>query len=642
MDKKIEALIKDQNKFVKKLSNDELVELLQKLSDAYYNSGESLVSDDIYDFLIDTLKERDPGNEFLKKVGAPVKGTREKVNLPFEMGSLLKLKPGNNDVETWAKKYPGPYFISDKLDGASAQIYKNQSGEVFMFSRGDGEVGQNISHLLPYVISKSTAKSIPNGTSIRGELIISKDNFKKVAKRMKNARNTVSGLISSKTVDEEVADITTFVSYAIINPRYDYKKQMDLLESWKFEVVSHKFVDKVTEDFFKEHLTKRKEGNKYEMDGIVCVDCSKVYSHQGGYREHEFAFKMLTSDQIATATVDSVIWNPTKDGYLKPTVKIVPVDLLGVTIKKASGFNAKFIVDNKIGPGAIIKLVRSGDVIPDIHEVIKPAKEPQMPDFPYKWNSTKVDLILKDENDANGKRIVTIKILYYFFSTIGVKYLGEGIITKLVDNGYDSVEKILSAKKKELVTIDGLGDSIVDKITEEIDRAFSEITLETFMAASGKLGRGLGRRKLAEIINIYPNILKEDEDGLDEKIMKVPGFSDKSTELFITNFKSFKEFYKRVSKIKDLSRFDKIKVAKTGGKFDDKSFVLTGSRDAQIIKFIEDNGGKITGSVSKNTEMVIHADNADTSTNKFVKATELNIPLIKVSEFIKKYITIYK
>ena len=131
---------------------------------------------------------------------------------------------------------------------------------------------------------------------------------------------------------------------------------------------------------------------------------------------------------------------------------------------------------HSIGPGAKIKIVRSGDVIPYILEVTSGAKEPQLPEFPYKWNSTNVDLILSDENDNNGKQIVTIKLMVHFFSTIGVKHLSEGIITKLVEKGYDSVDKILKGEKSKLSKIEGIGEKMYDKIYSEIYREFKEIS----------------------------------------------------------------------------------------------------------------------------------------------------------------------
>jgi DNA ligase (NAD+) len=641
------SINKNPSKYAQKITIDELVKLLEILSDAYYGTGEPIVSDEIFDELYDILKKRDPTNIYLKKVGGPEKGTKELVELPFEMGSLIKIKPGNEDLNKWISKYKGQYNLSDKLDGVSGQIYKNQSGKIFMYSRGDGVEGQNISHLLKYIISPKALELIPNGTSIRGELIISKKNFKKIEDRMKNARNAVAGLVNAKNFDKDIANITEFVAYSILNPRYLHHDQIKLLTKWKFNVVINKFVDKLKEDILKLYLVERREKSEYEIDGIVCVDDSKIYPHEEGYPEHAFAFKMLMQDQIRETRVIEILWKPSKDGLLKPTIVVEPVNITGVTIKKATAFNAKFISDNEIGPGAKIKIVRSGDVIPYILEVTKGSKNgPQMPKFKYKWNSTGVDIILQNENntngDNNGTEMVKVQLLIHFFSTMGIKYMSDGILNNLAINGYDTVNKILVAKKKDLIKIDGLGEKIIDKIYKEIDRAFENVSLEVFMSASNKLGRNLGTRKIKEIINKYPNILVEaenaDEDELYEKIIEVPGFSDKLSKQFCDNFDKFMKFYKEISKLKDLSRFENIIIENIEGIFSDKSIVFTGFRDLSLEKFIIENGGKINNSVSSNTYILIHKDDADTSTNKFIKAKEKGVKIIKKSDFIKKYI----
>ena len=102
-----------------------LVEILRKLNEAYHSTDKPLVSDKVYDILYDILKERDPINKFFKEIGAKVKITRESVKIPFPMGSLSKIKPDSPFLNKWLLTYKGPYIISDKLDGISAQIYND-------------------------------------------------------------------------------------------------------------------------------------------------------------------------------------------------------------------------------------------------------------------------------------------------------------------------------------------------------------------------------------------------------------------------------------------------------------------------------------------------------------------------------------
>ena len=108
---------------------------------------------------------------------------------------------------------------------------------------------------------------------------------------------------------------------------------------------------------------------------------------------------MVLSDQVVEAKVVDVIWNASKSGYLKPRVRIEPVNIGGVKIEYATGFNGNFIEENKIGVGAIIQIVRSGDVIPHIKSVTTPAEKTKMPDVPYTWTDTHVDIILTNKDD---------------------------------------------------------------------------------------------------------------------------------------------------------------------------------------------------------------------------------------------------
>ena len=125
-----------------------------------------------------------------------------------------------------------------------------------------------------------------------------------------------------------------------------------------------------------------------------------------------FAFKMVLSDQIVEAKVLDVEWSASKHGLLKPRVRIEDVYIGGVRISYATGFNAKFIMDNKIGVGAVVKLIRSGDVIPHIMSVVKPAAAPIMPAGNYTWTSTGVDIMLvgmQQDETVQQKRVIVYK-----------------------------------------------------------------------------------------------------------------------------------------------------------------------------------------------------------------------------------------
>jgi NAD-dependent DNA ligase len=651
----LEQIDSNPRKYAENVTISELVQNLQILSDVYYNTGNSLVDDATFDMLREVLEERDPKNKFLKNVGAPIKVEKEKVKLPYPMGSLNKIKPEKENLQDWLDKYKGPYILSDKMDGISAQLYKKSANEYKLYTRGDGLVGQDISNLVPYIITNDSIKldEIPIDTSIRGEIIMSKKNFETISGEMKNARNAVGGIVNSKTEDatfKKLAKLCDFITYEIIHPRLLYQEQFKLLEKYNFKVAKHRVEKNISYDMLSEYLKDRRKNGEYEIDGIVVADGSKIHEHVEGYPDFAFAFKTVLDDQIAITTVVRVIWDASMDGYLKPRIEIVPVQITGTTVTYATAFNAKFVEENKLGPGAKVKLVRSGDVIPHIMEVIKPATsdKPQMPDIPYVWTPTHVDIIVQDLYGAQND-VITVKRLTFFFKSIDAKYISEGIITKLVNAGYKSVKDILSADKDKLSEIDGIGDKLVNKIFDSIHEALKNVGLAQFMAATHIFGRGLGERKIKEILKTYPNIMNEKWDNKTflNNILKINGFSTITATKFCDNFKEFKEFLNELNTVEgvDLSHLTKKVEIKPEDENEDeneidlsgKSFVFTGFRDKTLEEKIEELGGKVKTSVSKNTTAVVKPDDSEEKSSKLGDADTYKVKILTKSEFIDQY-----
>lgn len=625
-------------KYATSVSVQTLEKTLRVLSKAYYYTNKPLVSDEIFDLLKDTLNKRDPKNSFIKEVGAPIYGV--KVKLPFQMASLDKIKPDTDRLGGWMKTYKGKYYMSDKLDGCSAMYYKDKKGYHHLYTRGNAEEGQDITHLLAYFSKGVKFDKIPNETAVRGELVIPKTVFKKkLSKKFKNARNTVAGLVNSKrNFSITVAESTEFVAYAVVNPRMKISKQFNNLEKWGFEVVDYSSTKKLTNENLSKLLLKRRKKGKYDIDGIVVMDDSSEYTNSEDNPDHAFAFKMVLSDQLADVIVREVKWDISKDGYMKPVVHIEPVKLVGVTVRKATGFNAKFIKDNKIGPGAVIRIVRSGDVIPYIKAIVKPARKGSLPEGDFKWNKTKVDIIAKDIADDPK---VLAKRLQHFFTKLSIKHVGLGIATKFVEAGYETVNDILNENNETLAEIDGIGETLVLKIKENIDMAFSKMTLPKLMAASHVFGRGLGSRQLKLITDAYPNIMNEkwSESDLYDKVIELEGFEHKRAKQFSEAFNEFKKYFKKLNKIVDISHVTIVKtkkVSKKHKKLDGMKIVFTGFRDADLKNIIENAGGKVSTSVSGKTDLVVYIPGGKGGA-KLEKAKKLNIKLLTKSDFVKAY-----
>ena len=379
--------------FLKTLTEQELGSMIEGSNQAYYGNDEPIMSDDQYDLLREYVMEKYPKNEIAKDghVNLQMEAVKNKVNLPYEMWSMDKIKPDTGALAKWIAKYRGPYVLSCKLDGVSG-MYSTEGAQPKLYTRGNGIMGQDVSHMIPYL-------QLPkeSGIVIRGEFIIPKDVFvKKYAADFSNPRNFVAGVVNQKTVNSERIRDLDFVAYEIIKPEIKPSEQMNMFTDMDVEVVRFIVENSVSNELLSELLVEWREGYKYEIDGVICCN-DQVYDRKRGNPEHAFAFKMVLGDQVAEAKVVDVIWTASKDGYLKPRVQIEPVVLGGAKIEYATGFNAKFIVDNKIGVGAVISLVRSGDVIPHILGVVRPAPEPMMPTQDYKWNDTHVDIELVDK-----------------------------------------------------------------------------------------------------------------------------------------------------------------------------------------------------------------------------------------------------
>ena len=637
--------------FVKEISNKKLEKILRDLSSVYYNTGDSLVSDEVFDFLKEHLEKIDPSNEFLNEVGAPI-DSKEKVKLPYPMGSLDKIKPETKELDKWKIDYKGPYVVSDKLDGISAQLYITKD-EVKLYTRGDGEYGQDISYLVEYLIYSNKIDKIKKNSklpiSIRGELIISKKNFDKVKDKFKNARNAVAGFVNAKKVDKTLSKIVEFIGYTVINPEMKTEDQMSYLKSFEplKKIVEYKVYtqDKLTNDNLSKYLEERRKSSEFEVDGIVVYDSSRSYQHSEGNPEHGFAFKSILSDQFAEALVVDVIWEASMDGYLKPKVQINPINLVGVTITFATAFHAKFVEENKLGPGAIIKIIRSGDVIPHILEVIKPSTsgKPKMPSTEYVWDKNHVNILIKNINKSEYTDTIKAKKMDYFFSVLDVKNISLGILTKLVENGYDNIIKILESDRHELSKIEGLGKKMIDKIFDNIDEVMSSVSLEKLMAGSHVFGTGIGERKIKQIIREIPNILEiKTKKELKEEVLKLEGFSDITADKFVDNLDKFKIFYKQLKNIYDLDYIEEELKEKEENEdenkdlFADQKIVFTGFRDKNLEDIIEIMGGKVSTSVSSKTTLIVYADNEQNS-SKLEKAKKLGIKTISKSEFLKKY-----
>lgn len=637
-----------------KLNKTQLEVIIKEASRLYYSSDQNLISDKTFDILQDILKEKDPNNELLKQIGS-IEPVINKVKLPYFMGSMDKVKPDSKELERYLSKYKGPYIVSEKLDGLSAllviKINDSKTDKVDLnmqlFSRGTGDMGQNISKLVGYInifnkinIKDFIMKCFKNNLNkvvIRGELIVSKENYnKKYSKKFNKARSLVSGMIHSKKIDEtnkHIVNDINFVGYEVIEPSLNPIQQFKLLDELKFHVANNKEYKTLNTTNLKQILLEFKEQSKYEIDGIILTDVSKKYPRVTGNPKHSVAFKMLLDEQVESTEIINVEYNASKHGVLVPRIKFKQINIGGDNISYTTGFYAKYIKDNKLGPGAKIKIVRSGDVIPYIYQVLSHADEWQKPDEnlgEWEWNNSGLEAVLINKTDNLGVRL---KRLIHFFTTLNVPGLKSGVIERLYNAGYDDIKKIISLKPDMISSLEGFklksATNLYNAIHSIIDK---EISLDVLMTASNIFGEGFGVKKLKLVLDKYPNILDTYNNFTIDKLNEIDGYSDKSSKKFLENIPKFKEWLQNHPQFKytytsrqSISSNDSND--SNNNKFKDYVVVFTGIRDDKMQSIIENGGGKVTNSVNSKTTLVIAKDPNDKK-GKIKKAEELNINII--------------
>ena len=629
------------------LSVKELEEIIVYVADKYYNTSISIINDATYDLLIDFLRLRDPKSKILKNIGAPIK-SKNKVKLDYHLGSMDKIKPADcRKFDSWIKKYKGPYNLSDKLDGVSALLVYKKNESIKLFTRGTATEGHDITVLIKYFnlpsfeeikeyVSKKKIVSDDknNLMAFRGEIIINQKIFEKNwSKTLKNARNSVSGLVNSKNINSDLAKDTNLVLYEVVDPFLKIDEQFKMLNELGFKVVKNKTVSTLSFEILSKYLRDRRSNSEYLIDGIIITDTQKHDRNTDGNPEYAFAFKDILEDQITQSTIIKIEWNISKNGYLNPTVIIEPVCIGGVEIKRVSAHNAKYVVDNKLGVGAIIEIIRSGDVIPYIQKVIKPALKIDLPKGTWYWNETEVDIISNDMESDELK----IKNLQFFFSTLNTKGMGKKNVEKIYNSGLNTIEKILKAKETDLLKIEGFKEKTSSNLILAIKESLTNVNLAKLIAASNALGEGIGELRLKQVLNTYPNLItdykKWTKKEFIDKIKELEGWEDKTSSVLVNNFDEFIKFYNKIKSYITLEKKIEIKQSKLTG----LTVVLTGFRDNDLQEKLEAIGVKISSSVSKNTDYLVvkDKDTINEGTGKVQKAQEAGVKIITKEQLIK-------
>ena len=613
----------------KNLSENELFILLKQLDDSYYNDS-SIISDIEYDIMREYAENKYPNNTYFQCIGYEI-SNNEKIKLPVFMGSMNKIKSENNLIDNWIKKYKGNYVVSSKLDGVSG-LYVKQNNCEQLFTRGNGEYGRDVSKFIPYLnLPKHNHDII-----IRGEFIMSKEIFdSKYKNKFSNSRNLISGIINKKLINETITDID-FVCYELIDPIMKPKEQLEKLLELNYKIVEYSLFDSINNEILTSYLSTLRNNYKYKIDGLIITN-NHIYERTYGNPEHSFAFKMITDNQIAEAVVLDVLWNPSKNGYLKPRIQIQPVLIDNVSIQYLNGFNAYYIEQNKINTGSVLQIIRSGDVIPHILNVVTFSSNGKMPNVSYKWTSSKIDIIIEDlENET-----LKLKQLTLFFKTLEVEDLSEKNVKKIMDSGYNTIEKIIQMKLTDFLSINRFQERMANKIYNSIHEKLNNATIEQLMVGSNIFNRGTSINKIKLIFEVYPNLLEDNIDSQEKiiKITKIKGMSLNSATQFIEKLPLFLEFLTKILneiQIKKILLPIKKEIISNNHILYKKTIVMTGFRNQELAEKIEKVGGVISNIITNKTFILI-TNNYNIINTKMKEAKKINIPILSMEEFIQQY-----
>ena len=636
-----EEIIKDPMGTLKQLPNKKIVKILERADESFFNTNDTVLPDDIYDMVKQYLKKIDSKNPYLKKVGADIQFN--KTVLPFYLGSLDKIKDSASEITKWVSKYKGSYVISEKLDGISCLLYFDNE-TINLYTRGNGYEGQNITHMLPYMnINPVLFTKNKTKIAIRGELIISREKWENIRHIGANARNVVAGAIHSKKVNREIVSNIDFVAYDLMYPRHPLSQSLNIIKKYDIQVV--KTISSSDEtlnlELLSNTLQEWRKNSKYEIDGIVVHHDKEHNILSGKNPKYAFAFKTIHTQEQAEVIVTDIEWNVSKHRYLKPLIKFDEVSLAGVKIKQATGFNASFIKNNLIGPGSHIIIVRSGDVIPHVLSILTPSSsgKPMLPDVPYDWTDTNVDIILKG-SEKNKEH--DIQSFTFFMNTLAIDGVKEGVLTKLYESGYDTLNKIINIQQEDLASLKGFQKKSAEKIYVAL-QSIKDVSCDKLLTASGVFGRGFGEKKIKLITDEFPYISYNRKQSLELRvndILQIKGIAEITASQFIENLPKFYEFCDEIGikcKRNETKTVEESRT-KTYDMFKGKKILFTGFRNKEYEKIIEESGGKIVSTISKSTDIIVAKDKTEKNT-KIEKAEQFGTTIMYKEELDNMFLT---
>jgi len=644
----------------KKLRMQELVDILNKASKAYYQDAAEIMSNFEYDKLYDELLalEQELGitmaNSPTVNVGYEVLSELPKERHEKPMLSLDKTKEVSRLKEFLGQQKA---FLSWKLDGLTIVLTYRSGKLEKAVTRGNGEVGEVITN------NAKTFKNLPLKIAyqgeliLRGEAIISYSDFEKinaeiedVEAKYKNPRNLCSGSVRQLNNEITAKRNVKFFAFSLVKAEgVDFENsrmnQLNWLKEQGFEVVEGYEVTADTIEkkvaYFAEQISK----NDFPSDGLVLVYDDIAYGQSLGmtskFPRDSFAFKW--ADEIRETTLLEIEWSASRTGLLNPVAIFEPVELEGTTVSRASVHNISIMEELELGIGDKIEVYKANMIIPQIASNLTRSGVKDIPqECPVCHGKTEIRQVsdtkaLYCTNEDCGAKHLKAFALFVSRDALNVEGLSEATLEKFIAKGFiNSYSDMfhLDRHAEEIKSMEGFGEKSYVNLQKSVEKARTT-TLPKLIYGLGIANIGLANAKVIckEFHYDIEKMIHLTEDDLNAISGIGPVIAKAYVEYF-ANEKHVEELRKLLDEL-EIPQEEKSAEAQI---FKDVTFVITGSVEHfanrnEVKEVIESKGGKVTGSVTAKTNYLINNDvNSTSSKNK--KAKELGIPIITEEEFL--------
>lgn len=656
---------------------EELKDLIRKYNEHYYEKNESLVTDYEYDMLLKEMESIEKEYPELKdtvsvteKVGGRASGKFSKVVHKVPMLSLSNTYNIGEieDFDKRIKKVIGEdqkieYVLELKLDGLSISIQYENGRLVRGITRGDGEIGEDVTENIMQIDSIPQILKEPVTLEVRGEIVLPISNFNKVNKMREeagedvfaNPRNAASGTIrqlESSIVKDRGLDC--YLYFLVNAQNYNLQKHSDsikYLEKLGFKTTK---VFEIYKDFSllekaieKWHVEREKLD--FETDGLVIkLDEFAYYSALGSTTKSPrwaIAYK-FPAEKAKTKLLD-ITFQVGRTGVITPVAELEPVELSGSVVRRASLHNFDEIKRKDIKIGDFVYIEKAAEIIPQVIEPVisertGSEKEIEMPEScpscGHKLIKIEDQVAIKCINPTCPE-IIKRKIEYFVSrDAMNITGLGEKIIEKFIELGKikDIVDIYsLHEYREELENLEKMGkksvDNLLNSIEESKKREYSKVLYSLGIPFVGKFTANLLAKEFLNIDNLKS---KETED-----LLEVKGIGDKVAKS-VNMFLNDENNWNLISKLKETGlQFEEEEVFIEDNPIKGKTFLATGklekyTRD-EIKDIIEAKGGKYLSGVSKNLNYLIAGEKAG---SKLKKANDLGVIVLNEEQFEKEFL----